>query len=834
MSIESRTKAYGTVFEHWRVGRKLGHGSGGKTAVFELSRNDSFRESCALKVISLIEETGRYEDRPVYMQEEYQTALEACKKKAVPELQMMLSLRGNTNVVDYLDHKFQNWSDETGFGCDLLVRMELLEDLRGIIKRKPRLFSEREILKIGTDICTALALCHENGIVHRDIKPENIFVNEKGDYKLGDFGVSRLLDAAPSAVATTGIGTPEYAAPEQFVGAHDRRVDIYSLGLVLYELSNRNRLPFASSTYVQLEEIQKRQMGTPLVRPSEASDELWEVIRKACAHKASDRYDNAREFLNALSRVDGDNPVKPAGVGGGGFQKITPYESGSTGYGTRPANVDTGSGYGTRPANVDTGSGYGTRPANVETGSGYGTRPADVDTGSGYGTRPANVDTGYGTRPADPNPGGRNRGSNQSKKTSKGALIAAAAVLAAVILGGGGLLLAKLLPDKAPEENPPAHVESVAPSVQDPVNPPAQEPEKEPAQETKPAPVAISFETYQSMTDAERQAYMDSYENSSDFFAWYDAAKAEYDASHQTVETQGPVQEKPEYDTWELMKLAGSVAVGYTHRLVLLPDGTVSAAFADNTASNHRKGQCDVSGWTDLVAVAAGDFYSVGLTSYNTVLFAGYDRYNISQVENWSDVIMIAAGDEHAVGLKSDGTVVAAGNNSEGQCNTGELNSLTDECGPIIAITAGYRHTVALYSDGSVYAIGRGDQGQLDVVKWPDDVAAIYAGANFTVGLSKDGSVYIQGDQNRYDLHAAEQWSDVAFIATGDFFMIGVTNSGEVLYAGDPEPGNIYEFELSASAQINLTKRSDIAAIGAGGKMAVAVTKDGDIVDYTA
>lgn len=103
MSIESRSNQYGTVFEHWQIKEMLGQGSGGKTAVFRLSRNDSFKEACALKVINLIEERGRLEDLPDYRKREYLGALEECKNRATPEVKMMLDLRGSSNVVDYLD-----------------------------------------------------------------------------------------------------------------------------------------------------------------------------------------------------------------------------------------------------------------------------------------------------------------------------------------------------------------------------------------------------------------------------------------------------------------------------------------------------------------------------------------------------------------------------------------------------------------------------------------------------------------------------------------------------------------------------------------------------------
>lgn len=304
MSIESRSNQYGRVFDHWQIQGFLGQGSGGKSAVFRLTRTDSNRGNSALKVINLIEERGQIDSLSEARLKDYESIREVCKRSAEQEVWLMDSLQGNTNIVDYLDHTFVDWADETGFGRDMLIRMELLADLRGKI-REGVTFEESEVLKIGRDICTALILCHGKNILHRDIKPENIFVNKNGDYKLGDFGVSKILGSAPTAMASTGVGTPEYAAPEQSSGHYDTRVDIYSLGLVLYELSNKNRLPFATSGYVRPEEVQKRILGTPLPAPSEASEGLWAVLKKACAYKPQDRYQSAQEFLEALVAVSG-------------------------------------------------------------------------------------------------------------------------------------------------------------------------------------------------------------------------------------------------------------------------------------------------------------------------------------------------------------------------------------------------------------------------------------------------------------------------------------------------------------------------------------------------
>lgn len=88
--------------------------------------------------------------------------------------------------------------------------------------------------------------CQCQNIIHRDIKPENIFVSRFGEFKLGDFGIARELDRSMSGLSKKG--TFSYMAPEMYKGEeYDARVDIYSLGIVLYKLCNHNRLPFYQS-----------------------------------------------------------------------------------------------------------------------------------------------------------------------------------------------------------------------------------------------------------------------------------------------------------------------------------------------------------------------------------------------------------------------------------------------------------------------------------------------------------------------------------------------------------------------------------------------------------
>ena len=354
MSIEARSRQYGKVFDHWQIREFLGSGSGGKSAVFRLVHTDSNSVKSALKVISLIEKRGNFESMSDTRKAEYEKVKAKCKECAEQEVLLMNGLQGRTNVVDYLDHTFVDWVDENGFGCDMLIRMELLQDLRSEID-EDHTFDEHTVLKIGRDICTALVLCHGKKILHRDIKPENIFFNDDGNYKLGDFGVSRILSATPMSKASTGVCTPEYAAPEQISGKYDTRVDIYSLGLVLYELTNGNLLPFATSSYITEIEVQERLIGKPLPAPKKASKSLTSVILKACAYNPDDRYQTAEEFLAELNYLAGvgPRPIPRVTTPSRHTQKATPTRGG---YATQKATADEVSGTGRYETLPATGS----------------------------------------------------------------------------------------------------------------------------------------------------------------------------------------------------------------------------------------------------------------------------------------------------------------------------------------------------------------------------------------------------------------------------------------------------------------------------------------------
>ena len=217
------------------------------------------------------------------------------------EITLMDNLKGAKNIVGIEDYKIIEREGEIGW--DIFIRMELLTPFDSFVSNPE--FSQLDVIRLGVDICTALEVCEQNYIVHRDIKPDNIFISRFGEYKLGDFGIARKLEATQANLSRKG--TLNYMAPEVYKSeAYGPNVDIYSLGLVLYTLLNNNRIAFLPPypqqiTYTDNEEaLTKRLSGVPLPPPCNAGASLSAAIIKACAYDPRERYQSATEFKNAL------------------------------------------------------------------------------------------------------------------------------------------------------------------------------------------------------------------------------------------------------------------------------------------------------------------------------------------------------------------------------------------------------------------------------------------------------------------------------------------------------------------------------------------------------
>ena len=181
--------------------------------------------------------------------------------------------------------------------------MELLNSLTVISAQ--RALERKEVLKLGMDICEALCLCEGKSIIHRDIKPDNIFISENGDFELGDFGIART--ASRTVANMSRKGTPNYMAPEVYRNQpYNSSVDIYSLGIVLYQLMNGRRLPFIPRQ-MRAEDretaLGRRMSGEPLPPPEQADPEFARIILKACAYHPNDRYVSAGEMKRELRQL---------------------------------------------------------------------------------------------------------------------------------------------------------------------------------------------------------------------------------------------------------------------------------------------------------------------------------------------------------------------------------------------------------------------------------------------------------------------------------------------------------------------------------------------------
>jgi len=169
-------------------------------------------------------------------------------------------------------------------------------------------------LTIGKQVCRALEVAHEEGIVHRDIKPQNLLVDPVGFLKVMDFGIARLAEGAVerqpgrAGQALTGVGvvvgTPQYMAPEQLLGEGvDHRTDIYSTGAVLYECLTGRPVFDAPNLMALMARHVDEEPPNPATLNPRVPEVLSRVVLRALARRAEDRWQSALDLLRALETV---------------------------------------------------------------------------------------------------------------------------------------------------------------------------------------------------------------------------------------------------------------------------------------------------------------------------------------------------------------------------------------------------------------------------------------------------------------------------------------------------------------------------------------------------
>ena len=280
------TYSSGTRVDHYEIIRQLGHG--GMNTVY-LARDTRNEEKVVLKFPNddLISNVGVFE--------RYKREAEIGSRLDHPHIQRVLN------------------NDEER--CEHYLVMEFIQGrtLREVLEAaSPNLLPLDEVMRITTQICDALAYCHEHGVFHRDIKPENIMLLEDGNVKIIDFGVA-LLEGARRVTwrgLSGTVGTPDYMAPEQLQGGRGYAgADIYAVGVMLYEMLC-GRVPFEGENVFAVLNQHVTQ-DPPSIRQfnPHVSPALETVVMRAIRRDPDKRYKSMRAMLDDLTRLDKVTPI---------------------------------------------------------------------------------------------------------------------------------------------------------------------------------------------------------------------------------------------------------------------------------------------------------------------------------------------------------------------------------------------------------------------------------------------------------------------------------------------------------------------------------------------
>jgi tRNA A-37 threonylcarbamoyl transferase component Bud32 len=217
------------------------------------------------------------------------------RRRLQREAKTVAKLR-HDNIVEIFDSSDPDKRGDTYIVCEFIHGVTLREWLDKRRKTRPLLAA-----MIVHRLCLPLDHAHSLGIVHRDIKPENVMIRDDGCLKLMDFGIAQILDT--QKLTTTGqlLGSPAYMAPELINGKPvDKRIDIFALGVMLYQIAT-GELPFSGRNPAQvLNRILEGDYRPPAQLEPRVDEELAAIIAKALALKPSDRYQSARSMASDI------------------------------------------------------------------------------------------------------------------------------------------------------------------------------------------------------------------------------------------------------------------------------------------------------------------------------------------------------------------------------------------------------------------------------------------------------------------------------------------------------------------------------------------------------
>ena len=238
-------------------------------------------------------------------------AVKVLKEEFLDNEELVRRFKNESKAISILDHpNIVKVYDVSVTDQLQYIVMEYIDGitLKEYLKQRGGALTWKEVIHFATQVISALEHAHSKGIVHRDVKPQNIMLQADGSIKMMDFGIARFSRAQSQTVSDKAIGSVHYISPEQAKGDHtDARTDIYSVGVMLYEMLS-GHLPFDGSGTVSIAIMQISEKPKPLAQVAPNVPEgLRQITEKAMEKDPADRYQSAAEMLAAIQAFK-ENP----------------------------------------------------------------------------------------------------------------------------------------------------------------------------------------------------------------------------------------------------------------------------------------------------------------------------------------------------------------------------------------------------------------------------------------------------------------------------------------------------------------------------------------------
>jgi serine/threonine protein kinase/tetratricopeptide (TPR) repeat protein len=287
------------------------------TSTMEIPKEELTRGSTLSQRYEVIEELGKGGMGRVYRVEDTKLKQEVALKLIKPEIaknkETIERFRNELKTARMIAHKNVCRMFDLGEAEGAhFITMEYVrgEDLKNMIQRSWQLGIGTAV-SVAEQVCEGLSEAHRLGVVHRDLKPSNIMIDREGNVRIMDFGIARSLESKGITEVGVMIGTPKYMSPEQVEGKElDQRSDIYSLGIILYEMVT-GKVPFEGDTPFTIGVKHKSEMPRdPKELNRQIPDDLSRLILQCLAKEKERRYQTAEELRRDLERIGKGIPTE--------------------------------------------------------------------------------------------------------------------------------------------------------------------------------------------------------------------------------------------------------------------------------------------------------------------------------------------------------------------------------------------------------------------------------------------------------------------------------------------------------------------------------------------